>query len=77
MKYCKAYCGAACIDGHSCSKAQYESVGEEYGYDLAEDMGLERTTCRNCWHYKGCEDCYNNSPADGRICEHMKEFQPK
>lgn len=57
-KYCKNYCGLACIDG-SCPNAQYEAADERYGYGIAEDMGLEKTKCKDCYKYKGCSDCIN------------------
>lgn len=70
MKHCKNYCGSACIDG-SCPNAQCEAADMKWGYGIAEDMGLEKVKCKDCGYYKGCEDCFNNSLSDGRICDLM------
>lgn len=46
--YCPDYVGAACVDG-TCPVAcaeEYEEYSVPYGFN-----------CRNCWLYKGCEDC--------------------
>ena len=67
MRYCKNYCGLACVDG-SCPNAIYESC------DYADDIGLKSIKCEDCWKYKGCTDCINNSPEYGRVCD-MQLFQ--
>lgn len=73
-KHCKNYTGVACVDG-SCPNAQYESADERYGYGIAEDMGLEKVKCKDCWRYKGCEDCYHNTPEAGRTCPDIWRYQ--
>lgn len=47
-KYCRGYCGAACIDG-SCPIANAE--------ERAERCMPLLDTCEECWYYQGCEDC--------------------
>ena len=51
MKRCKGYCGLSCIDG-TCPIANREEY-EERGYDVPK-------SCRYCYRYEGCEDCYFN-----------------
>ena len=48
MKQCKGYCGVACVDG-SCPVANADEYAER-GYDAIRD-------CKDCYLYKGCEDC--------------------
>lgn len=55
MKYCKQYCGVACIDG-SCPKANRDEY-EERCYDVIKN-------CKECHRYKGCEDCYFDGTKD-------------
>lgn len=56
MKYCKSYCGVCCIDG-TCPKANEEEYSER-GCDVPK-------SCKECYRYKGCEDCYF---ADTEMC---------
>lgn len=46
--YCKGYCGVACIDG-TCPKANVD----EY---MERGQGVPYS-CKECWLYRGCEDC--------------------
>lgn len=48
MKYCRSYCGVACVDG-TCPAANREEYEEPYV--------TARLNCRECFMYKGCEDC--------------------
>ena len=48
MEQCKQYVGVACVDG-SCPMALSEEY-EERGMDVPK-------SCKDCWRYKGCEDC--------------------
>lgn len=48
MNRCKGYVGVACVDG-SCPIANREEY-EERCMDVIEN-------CKECWRYKGCEDC--------------------
>lgn len=47
-KYCRNYVGVACIDG-TCPKANYAEYVE---WDIPVIK-----SCRECYFYKGCEDC--------------------
>lgn len=48
MKQCKSYVGLACVDG-SCPTANRK----EYEERCIPVIG----SCKDCWLYKGCEDC--------------------
>lgn len=48
---CKGYVGVACVDG-TCPIANREDY-EEYGIPLINN-------CKECFYYKGCEDCALN-----------------
>lgn len=48
MKYCRSYCGVACVDG-TCPAANQEEYEEQC-------IPITRN-CRKCYMYKGCEDC--------------------
>lgn len=48
MKICMDYVGLACVDG-SCPKAN----AEEYAERCMEVV----KNCKECFMYKGCEDC--------------------
>lgn len=60
-KYCANYYGVSCVDG-SCPMANREEY-EERGYDIVHN-------CAECYHYKGCEDCYLSSPENRK---HLKD----
>lgn len=47
-KICKRYVGVSCVDG-SCPIANIEKYME---YNIPTI-----TKCKNCYMYKGCEDC--------------------
>ena len=51
MKQCKQYCGMACVDG-TCPTANREEYEEQC-------IPVVRN-CRECHHYRGCEDCCFN-----------------
>ena len=48
MSRCKSYVGVSCVDG-SCPVANREEY-EERCIPLCN-------SCRECWYYRGCEDC--------------------
>ena len=50
-KQCRNYCGVACVDG-TCPMANREEY-EERCIPVV-------TSCKNCFYYKGCEDCCFN-----------------
>lgn len=47
-EYCPDYVGVACVDG-TCPIANYE--------EYAERCMPVISCCRDCFYYKGCEDC--------------------
>ena len=45
---------------YDCPNFEVDACDERYGYGIAEDMGLERISCKECRYgalYE-CEDCY-------------------
>ena len=52
----KCFVNAHCsID---CPNFQFDIANERYGYGIAEDMGLERISCKKCHYNTGkCDDC--------------------
>lgn len=51
MARCKSYVGVACVDG-SCPIANAEEREERCMETIKK--------CKDCWMYKGCEDCALN-----------------
>ena len=48
-----------------CPNAEYEMADDKYGFEIADDMGLEQISCKQCRYNTGrCEDC---------LLEHSKE----
>lgn len=47
-RYCNNYCGVACVNGY-CPVAQYRAYPELFE---------SKPTCKDCFYYEGCEDCY-------------------
>lgn len=48
-----------------CPNAEYEMADDRYGFGIADDMGLEKISCKQCRYNTGrCEDC---------LFEHSKE----
>ena len=43
---------------------QFDIANERYGYCIAEDMGLEKISCKKCHYNTGkCDDClFFNDP---------------
>lgn len=48
MKRCDDYVGVACVDG-TCPKANADEYAERCMDVIAN--------CKDCFYYKGCEDC--------------------
>lgn len=41
-----------------CPNAEYEMADDRYGFGIADDMGLEKVSCKQCRYDTGrCEDC--------------------
>ena len=54
-EYCLDYVGVACVDG-TCPVANCE--------EYAERCMPVISSCRNCFYYKGCEDCAISDDCD-------------
>lgn len=54
-EYCPDYVGVACVDG-TCPVANCE--------EYAERCMPVISSCRNCFYYKGCEDCAISDDCD-------------
>ena len=53
-----------CSNGE-CPNAERETADDRYGYGIADDMGLEEISCKQCRYNTGrCDDC---------LFEHSKE----
>lgn len=56
--------GKSCFANYHCStmdcpNIQYDAVDEQWGYGIADDCGMERIKCKDCYYNSGqCEDCY-------------------
>lgn len=63
MKYRECFVNAHCA--YDCPNFQIDIANERYGYGIADDMGLEKVSCKDCRYHSGkCEDC---------LFEHSKE----
>lgn len=57
---CEHFCNEHCCST-DCPNIQYETVENKYGCGIADDMGLERISCKNCNYnvnYCTCKDCF-------------------
>lgn len=44
---------------YDCPNFKIDTVNEKYGYGIADDMGLKRISCNDCWYNsKDCKDCF-------------------
>ena len=61
-------CKQCFVNAHcscDCPNAEYEMADDRYGFGIADDMGLEKVSCKQCYYDTGrCEDC---------LFEHSKE----
>ena len=71
MNYKQCFVNVHCsID---CPNFQFDIADERYGYGIAEDMGFERISCKECYYNTGkCEDCLF---FNGSECAKMEETQ--
>ena len=54
---CPNYCSLNCTNGQ-CPNAQYEAADDRWGYGIADDMGLEKISCKKCGYNTGtCDSC--------------------
>ena len=43
---------------YNCPNFQIDIANERYGYGIADDMGFEKVSCKECRYNSGkCEDC--------------------
>ena len=63
INYRQCFVNAHCSYG--CPNFQIDTVNERYGYGIADDMGLEKVSCKDC--------CYNSGKCDDCLFEHSKE----
>lgn len=62
MNYKQCFVNVHCsID---CPNFQIDIANERYGYGIAEDMGIEKISCKKCFYNTGkCDDClFFNDP---------------
>lgn len=60
MTKCERFCNGHCTTS-DCPNIQCDMADDEYGYGIAEDMGLKRIKCGDCYYDDKrctCEDCY-------------------
>ena len=56
-----------------CPNAEYEMANDRYGFGIADDMGLEKISCKQCRYNTGrCEDCLFIHSKD---CPEYKESE--
>lgn len=59
----KKYEGSKCFTCHKCGTSncpsiEYDMADQRFGYGIADDMGLEKIQCKDCYYMTGkCEDC--------------------
>lgn len=66
-KHCPYFCNYHCIT-RDCPNIQVDEIDEKYGFGIADDMGIKRTSCKKCeWNDKNCscKDCYFSILKDG------------
>ena len=59
-RVCESYCGVACVDGRCPIALYYED----------STMFETKPSCKDCFHYKGCEDC---AFKDMHLCPKCKK----
>ena len=53
----KCFFNAHCCTS-DCPNIQFDIADQRYGYGIAEDMGLKRISCKECYYYTcKCENC--------------------
>ncbi len=56
-----------------CPNAEYEMADDRYGFGIADDMGLEKVSCKQCRYNTGrCEECLFVNSKD---CPEYKESE--
>jgi hypothetical protein len=56
MKSKECFVNAHC--SYDCPNFQIDIANERYGYGIADDMGLEKVSCKDCcYNLTECKDC--------------------
>lgn len=56
-KHKQCFVNYHCSNG-DCPNSEHEIADDRYGYGTADDMGLEKISCKQCRYNTGrCEDC--------------------
>ncbi len=72
MKRKQCFVNYHCSNG-DCPNAEYETADDRYGFGIADDMGLEQISCKQCCYNTGrCEDCLLEHSKD---CPEYKESE--
>lgn len=54
--FCNYHCST-----NDCPNIQYDMADDKWGYGIADDMGLERQSCKTCgYETYECKDCFDN-----------------
>lgn len=72
MKKCGYFCNVHCTNS-DCPNIQYDEVENIWGAGIAEDMGMERVKCGECYYTDrrcGCDDClfYDSMDCPEKRC---------
>ena len=73
MKCGQCFCFVNAHCSYDCPNFQIDIVNDRFGYGIADDMGLEKISWRECCYDSGkCDDClFENS----RDCPEYKESE--
>lgn len=72
MKRKQCFVNYHCSNG-DCPNTEHEMADDRYGYGTADDMGLEKISCKQCRYNTGrCEDCLFEHSKD---CHEYKESE--
>lgn len=68
-KDCPKFCNGNC--SYRCPNATIEAYDEKWGGPAAEDMGLEKVECKDCYlNEERCDYCYFQNTEE---CPEYKE----
>lgn len=56
-EHCKLYCGLTCVNGN-CPNALNDLDRNSDDDRYAAHHLDKKLSCKDCFYYKGCEDCY-------------------
>lgn len=63
MKSKKCFVNAHC--SYDCLNFQIDIANERYGYGIADDMGFEKVSCKDC--------CYNSCECKNCLFEYSRD----